>query len=66
MKETIRDGSGRTVGYKVKSGSQTILQDASGATRGRYDENTNQTYDRSGHARFKGDQTSALLEESTD
>lgn len=66
MKETIRDGSGRTIGYKVKAGSQTLVQNASGGTVGRYDENTNQTYDKSG-VRFKGDHTEMLLgEESTD
>jgi hypothetical protein len=66
MKETIRDGSGRTIGYKVKTGSLTLIQDASGATKGRYDENTDQTYDKSG-ARFKGDHGEMLLsEESTD
>ena len=63
MSEIIRDASGKTLGYKMKCGSQTILQDASGATQGRYDENTNQTYDRSGHARFKGDHTDMLLNE---
>jgi hypothetical protein len=68
MKETIKDASGRTVGYKVKCGSQTIVQDASGATRGRYDENTGQTYDKSGRACFKGDHTDMLLndDESAD
>ena len=60
MKETISDGSGRTIGYKVKYGSQTLVQDASGATVGRYDENTKQTYDKTG-VRFKGDHTDMLL-----
>jgi hypothetical protein len=67
MRETIKDGSGKVVGYKMKQGSQTLVQDASGNLKGRYDENTRQTYDKSGHARFKGDETDMLLgEESTD
>jgi hypothetical protein len=59
--ELVKDASGRTVGYKVKCGSQTIVQDASGATLGRHDENTGQTYDKAGNARFKGDHTDLLL-----
>lgn len=66
-KETVKDASGRTVGYKVQRGSQTIVEDASGAMVGRFDENTGQTYDKSGQARFKGDHTDMLLgDESTD
>ena len=64
MKETVRNASGRTVGYKVKCGSQTIVQDASGKTLGRHDENTNKTLDGSGHVVYDGDQTSALIDES--
>jgi len=63
MRETIRDGSGKTLGYKVKRGSQTIVQDASGKTLGRYDENTDKTIDNHGRVRFQGDQTSALIGE---
>ena len=66
MKETIRDASGKTLGYKVQAGSRTIVQDASGGTLGHYDENQNKTFDKSGRALYSGDQTSALIEESTD
>ena len=62
MKEVVKDASGKTVGYKVKCGSQTIVQDASGATLGRHDENTNKTLDKSGRVVYDGDQTSALFE----
>ena len=61
MKEQIKDASGRTVGYKLQAGSQTIVQDAAGATVGRYDENTKKTFDKSGRALYSGYQTSALL-----
>ena len=68
MKVMIKDASGQTLGYKVKCGSQTILQDSSGATLGRYDENTDKTIDSHGQVRFQGDHTEMLLEddESTD
>ena len=61
--ELVKDASGKTVGQKVKCGSQTIVQDASGKTLGRFDENTGQTYDKSGYARFKGDHTDLLLDD---
>ena len=61
-RETIKDGSGKTVGYKMKQGSQTLVQDASGKLLGRYDENTGKTLDNHGKVRYSGDQTSALFE----
>jgi hypothetical protein len=61
MKTRIQNANGTTVGYKVQCGSQVITQDASGATIGRYDANTNQTYDKHGKPLYKGDQTSALF-----
>jgi hypothetical protein len=61
MRETIKDGNGRTVGYKLHTGSQVIVQDASGATIGRYDGNTKKTIDSQGKVRYSGDQTSALF-----
>jgi hypothetical protein len=63
VKETIKDASGKTLGYKVQVGSQTLIQDGSGGMLGRYDKNTGQTYDKSGHARFKGDETEMILGE---
>ena len=61
-RETIKDGSGKVVGYKMKQGSQTTVQDASGNVKGRYDENTGKTLDSHGKVRYSGDQTSALFE----
>lgn len=61
MKETIKDASGRTVGYKKVCGSQVIVEDASGKLVGRYDKNINKTVDESGNAVYSGDQSSALL-----
>ena len=61
MKETIKDANGRTVGYKMEAGSQLIVQDATGATVGRYDGNVKKTFDKAGRALYSGDQTSALL-----
>ena len=66
MKETIKNASGRTLGYKVQVGSRTVVQDASGATLGHYDEHQKKTFDESGRALYSGDQTSALIDESTD
>jgi hypothetical protein len=67
MRELVKDASGKTVGYKVKCGSQTIVQDASGATLGRHDENTDKTLDNHGRVRYSGDHTDMLLsDESTD
>jgi hypothetical protein len=62
MKETVKDASGRTVGYKVQRGSQTVVEDASGKTLGRFDKNVNKTVDKSGKVLYSGDQTSALFE----
>jgi hypothetical protein len=61
MKEIIKDASGKTLGYKVQRGSQTIVEDASGKMLGRFDGNTGKTVDASGKALYNGDQTSALL-----
>lgn len=61
MKETIKDGSGKTLGYKVQVGSRTVVQDASGATKGYSD--GKRTFDKSGKVLYSGDQTSALIEE---
>ena len=64
MKETIRDASGKTLGYKVQVGSRLVVQDASGKTLGHFDEGQKKTFDKSGRALYSGDQTSALIEES--
>jgi hypothetical protein len=61
--ELVKDASGKTVGQKVKCGSQTIVQDASGKTLGRYDENTGKTLDNHGRVRYSGDHTDMLLNE---
>ena len=61
MKETIKDASGRTVGFKVQRGSQVIVEDASGKMLGRYDKNVNKTVDSNGKALYSGDQSSLLL-----
>lgn len=61
-REIIKSASGKTLGYKLKIGGQVFMQDASGKGVGRYDENTDQTFDRSGRAVYKGDQTLALIE----
>lgn len=66
MKETIKSASGKTLGYKVQVGSRTVVQDASGKTLGHYDENQKKTFDKSGRVLYSGDQTSALIDESTD
>lgn len=66
MREPLKDASGKITGYKMKCGSQTSRQDASGNLVGRFDENTNQTYDKRGKACFKGDHTELLDDESTD
>lgn len=58
----VKDASGKTVGFKVKQGSQTIVQDASGKTLGRYDKNTDKTVDNSGKVCYCGDQSTALFE----
>jgi len=63
MKETIRDASGKTLGYKVQVGSRLVVQDASGKTLGHFDEGQKKTFDKSGRALYSGDQTSALIEE---
>ena len=60
--ELVKDASGKTVGQKVKCGSQTIVQDASGKTLGRYDENTGKTVDKSGKVLYDGDHTDMLFE----
>jgi hypothetical protein len=60
--ELVKDASGKTVGQKVKCGSQTIVQDASGKTLGRYDENTDKTVDKSGKALYNGDHTDMLFD----
>lgn len=62
MREVVKDASGKTVGYKVQQGSQVIVQDASGATLGRFEKNVNKTVDKSGKVLYSGDQTSALFE----
>ena len=63
-RETVKDASGKTVGYKVQRGSQILVQDSSGSTLGRFDKNVNKTVDKSGKVLYSGDQTSALIEES--
>ena len=63
MKTAVKDANGRTLGYQVERGSQVIAEDASGAVIGRYDKNTNKTFDKSGRARYTGDQTAALIGE---
>jgi hypothetical protein len=62
MREIVKDASGKTVGYKVQQGSQTIVQDASGSTLGRFDKNVNKTVDKSGKVRYSGDHTDTLFE----
>jgi len=61
VKETIKDASGKTLGYRVERGPLTIVEDASGKQIGRFDRNTNKTFDKSGKAAYSGDQTSALF-----
>ena len=65
-RETVRDGNGRTIGYKMKNGSQTIVQDAKGNLKGRYDENTGKTLDSHGRVKFQGDHTDILLGEESE
>jgi hypothetical protein len=66
-REIIKSASGKTLGYRMKTGSRTTMQNASGATIGFFEENANKTFNREGHAVYEGDQTSALLnDESTD
>lgn len=60
-REIIKSASGKTLGYRLKIGNQVFMQDASGKSVGRYDENTDKTFDRSGRALYDGDQTSALI-----
>ena len=62
MKETIKDASGRVLGYRKTVGSQVIVEDRAGAMIGRYDGNIKKTVDKSGKALYSGDQTSALFE----
>lgn len=64
VKETIKSASGKTLGYKVKVGSRTVVQDSAGKTLGWHDENVDKTLDKSGRALYSGDQTSALIEEA--
>lgn len=61
MRETIKDGNGKTVGYKFDTGNQVLVQDAAGGTIGRYDKNTNKTFDKQGKVRYSGDNSSALF-----
>ncbi len=61
-REIIKSASGKTVGYKLKVGSRTVVQDSAGGTLGFFDENSNKTFDKSGTPLYSGDQTSALLE----
>lgn len=63
MKTTIKDASGKTVAQTMEAGDRTLLQDASGSTLGWHDKNTNQTYNKSGRAVYKGNHLSALLED---
>ena len=62
MKETIQDASGRVIGYKKTVGNQVIVESPTGKMLGRYDGNTEKTFDKSGRAMYNGDQTSALFE----
>ena len=62
MREMIKSASGKTLGYKFDTGNVVLLQDASGKSIGRFDKNTNKTFDKTGRAVYEGDQTSALLE----
>jgi hypothetical protein len=62
-RETIKSASGRTLGYKLKVGNRTVVQDSAGGTCGWHDENTDKTFDGSGKPLYDGDQTSALIEE---
>ena len=66
VKETIKSASGKTLGYKVQVGSRLVVQDASGATLGHFDKNVKKTVDKAGRVLYSGDQTSALVGESTD
>lgn len=62
MKTMVKDASGKTIGYKVERGSQTIVEDAAGKMLGAYNKNVNKTVDSSGKAVYSGDQTSALFD----
>lgn len=62
-REPIKSASGKVLGYKFDTGNVVLLQNASGATLGRFDKNTNKTFDKTGRAVYEGDQTSALLNE---
>jgi len=61
MKTAIKDANGRTVGYLNERGSQVIAEDVNGAVLGRYDGNTNKTFDSHGKAVYSGNMTAALF-----
>jgi len=62
MKETIRDWSGRTIGYiDHESNGDKKVTDWSGRTLGYYRKSSDTTVDWSGRILYRGDMASALL-----
>jgi len=61
MRETMKDANGNAVGYKKICGPLELAEDPSGKMIGRYDKNTNTTFDKHGKALYRDNQTSALF-----
>ena len=62
MRETIKDYSGRIIGYlESQPNGDIIAKDASGKILGRYDATTNTTKDAYGKILFKGNMAGSLI-----
>lgn len=61
MRTAIKDANGRTIGYLNPQGSQVLAENASGAVIGRYDKNTDKTFDNHGKPLYSGNQTGAVI-----
>ena len=62
MRETIKDYSGRIIGFmESQSNGDIIVKDAYGKILGRYDAATNTTKDVHGRILFKGNMAGSLI-----
>jgi len=59
--ETIRDNAGRVIGRITETGNISTIRDNAGNTKGRYDSNTDKTYDNAGRCQGSGNQLTRLL-----
>lgn len=61
MTRRLSDETGRTIGRVRQSGTDLVVEDASGRVKGRYDRKRDVTLDASGKVAYRGEALSLLL-----